>query len=113
MRSVAALALTSTMTAFPALSKWVKAADLLLDLFPGFLGMRFLRAQQGFGGRRNILLTHQAFADQEAARAGLGHARKVGGGLEAAFADQHAVGGHKFRELLRDAEVGDESLEVA
>ena len=68
IRSVAGFSETSTMRASPRASIWVRAGPLLEDFAPSARACRadgFASRQQCAGGRRDVGLPHQAFADQE------------------------------------------------
>src|SRR6478609_5193011 len=136
-RSVAFLAETSTMRAWPRGSIWVSS---LLSSNGGF-GLRrtpplaFLAGreaflppraitsirrcvacrarEQGARGGGNVVLPHQAFADQEGRDAGAGEAGEVGRRIEPAFGDHDAVFGNARGEALADRKISLETAQIA
>src|SRR5579862_2344090 len=98
-RSVAGLADTSTMWASPPLSIWLSFFAPRATASPG-------RSERGFAGEqgacrgRDIVLAHQAFADQEGRDPGLAEPRQIVRREDAALADDDAVGRHAPRQLL-------------
>src|SRR6056297_1155828 len=105
-REVTALSETSTIWASPLPSKWVSPAILHP---PGSERLGQKVARGGF----NVVLTHEGFADQEAARAIAGHFGQILGRIQPAFADDHPVGWHQFGQLARGVEGCFEGIEVA
>src|ERR1043165_4132472 len=95
MRWVTRLPETSTMRASPRRFKWVSFAI-------ASFGCRHprLAREQRFGGGWNILLPHQALADQERGDAGLGEAGEIGRRKQPAFADHDALARDHRREAL-------------
>src|SRR5665213_2742588 len=108
VRSVAVLAPTSTMRAAPVLSRWVRRRTMRLSRRRAGPG-----GQQAPGGRRHIRLTHQAFADEIGADAGLAQPGNIRGGEDAALADQQAIARHQRGQPLAHRERGDERMQVA
>src|SRR6056297_1738913 len=105
-RSVTGLPDTSTMWAWPCPSKCVSSA--IARPFP----MNRI-GQDGAGGRRDIRLPHQAFADQETARPGAGHRGQVVGREQTRFRDHHPVVRHACGKLARGIQRGDEGVQIA
>src|SRR4029453_13191003 len=116
VRSVAALAETSTIRASPDASIWVRAAPPLeaLCLKPlsaiGLAGPGGARAvgtrQQRAGRRRHIGLPHQAFADQEGRHADAFEPGEVRRRKDAAFADHQAIARDQRRQRLAGRQRG-------
>jgi hypothetical protein len=69
--------------------------------------------EQGAGGRGDIGLAHQRFADQERARAGALQPRDIRRRGDAAFGDQQPIPGHTRRQPLEHRQVDAQALEVA
>src|SRR5690606_11587210 len=108
LRSVISLSETSTITALPSASKWVKPA---IKKTP--LGSACLALHQRAGRGGHVALAHERLADEEGARAGRRHAREIGWRVEAALGDQQAVARRARRELLGDREVDRQGLQIA
>src|SRR6476659_1944395 len=85
IRSVAAFSDTSTMRASPRRPIWVNFAIALLGRLHGST------REQRLGRGSNVLLPHQAFADQEGRHADLFEARQIGRGEQPALADDDPV----------------------
>src|SRR5262245_55680325 len=115
-RSVSGFPVTSTMRASPPAPRCESLAAG--GLAGGFLAMAYLAdlsrslrgnafaGEQRAGGRGNVLLPHQAFADEEGANADGGKPCKVGRRVDAAFADDQLVLRHARREPLAHGERG-------
>src|SRR6185437_10481471 len=134
-RSVAFLAETSTMRAWPRGSIWVSS---LLSSSGGF-GLRrtpplaFLAGREAFllpramaslrggvasreqrtRGGGDVVLPHQAFADQEGRDAGAGEAGEVGRRIEPAFGNHDAIFGNARGEALADRKISLETAQIA
>src|SRR5580704_11416295 len=102
-RSVAGLAETSTIWASPRVPRWLSFFALRATASPG-RGERRLARQQRAGRRRDIVLAHQTFADEESCNAGLAEPRQIVGGENAALADDDPVGRHAPRQPLAGGE---------
>src|SRR5689334_3106571 len=106
-RSVAGFCDTSTMRASPPVPIWVSLPGLISGLFHlspharrGRRRRRRILCQQRPRGGGDVVLPHQALADQEGGHADLAEAGEVGGREDAAFTDQDAIARDSRREQL-------------
>ena len=127
VRSVTALAVTSTMAALPLASKWVRRGMRVSETrsHPIRFASRPMRRPTVLGERErvgrgceqpgggHIGLTHERLADEEDAGADLVQAREVGGRIETALGDEQAIRGHAWGERLGDRQIDLERLQVA
>src|SRR5579871_586165 len=111
-RSVAGLAETSTMRASPRAPRWVSFPEpRVTALFD--VGERRTRRKERPRRGRHVVLTHQAFADQECRDAGFGEASNILRREDAALADDDAIARHQAREPLGGGQRGLEGFQIA
>src|SRR5579863_6676434 len=111
-RSVVALADTSTMRASPLAFRCDSLLGRRVTALPcrrkcGFAG------EQGTCRRRDVVLPHQTFADQEGRNPDLGEASEIVRRLYATFADQHRARRHVWRQPLAGRQRGLKRLEIS
>src|SRR5580698_1577819 len=111
-RSVAGLAETSTIWASPRAPRWLSFFALRATASPGRCERGFA-GEQGAGCRRDIVLAHQAFADQEGRDAGVAEPRQIVRRENAALADDDPAGRNLPRQPLAGGKRRRKSFEVA
>src|SRR6202167_5266379 len=119
-RSVVGFDDTSTMRAAPRAPRWESRRRWGMSLsstatqvpFQDRGGVARDTRQQRARSLSNIVLPHQAFADQKSRHSGGGKAGKIGGSENAALADNDATGRHELRQPLGRGERRLEGLEI-
>src|SRR6516225_597032 len=113
-RSVAAFAETSTMRASPLRLRWVSFLVRRGTVHRMALaGERRAACQQRTRRRCDVVLTHQALADEESENSGAGETRQVVRREYSAFADDDAVAWDKPRQPLAGCKRGRKCFQIA